>query len=290
MKDYHKFHIPVMGTAFTAETPLRVAQFGINSVVSIVDDVLLERLRKVYCESNGYIYDEITNENINHRADRITSYLNLINKLTTKKFEEFINSTKEKFEDIKKYFSLLPNSSEIKKEFYKIIGENFSFDELKEFLKENLSIGSIDVNIMTKVDKQNFYKKEALSVEYNDAHAALRGYAESDLESSIIFSAGMNPRLYGYIANFKDFFPDVNGKIKKKIVLKVSDYRSAIIQGKFLAKKGLWVSEYRIESGLNCGGHAFATDGLLMGPILNEFRENRQTLIDDTFEIVSTAR
>ena len=286
MKDYHKFHIPVMGTAFTAETPLRVAQFGINSVVSIVDDVLLERLRKVYCESNGYIYDEITNENINHRADRITSYLNLINKLTTKKFEEFINSTKEKFEDIKKYFSLLPNSSEIKKEFYKIISENFSFDELKEFLKENLSIGSIDVNIMTKVDKQNFYKKEALSVEYNDAHAALRGYAESDLESSIIFSAGMNPRLYGYIANFKDFFPDVNGKIKKKIVLKVSDYRSAIIQGKFLAKKGLWVSEYRIESGLNCGGHAFATDGLLMGPILNEFRENRQTLIDDTFEIL----
>ena len=286
MKDYHKFHIPVMGTAFTAETPLRVAQFGINSVVSIVDDVLLERLRKVYCESNGYIYNEITNENINHRADRITSYLNLINKLTTKKFEEFINSTKEKFEDIKKYFSLLPNSSEIKKEFYKIIGENFSFDELKEFLKENLSIGSIDVNIMTKVDKQNFYKKEALSVEYNDAHAALRGYAESDLESSIIFSAGMNPRLYGYIANFKDFFPDVNGKIKKKIVLKVSDYRSAIIQGKFLAKKGLWVSEYRIESGLNCGGHAFATDGLLMGPILNEFRENRQTLIDDTFEIL----
>jgi len=286
MKDYHKFHIPVMGTAFTAETPLRVAQFGINSVVSIVDDVLLERLRKVYCESNGYIYDEITNENINHRADRITSYLNLINKLTTKKFEEFINSTKEKFEDIKKYFSLLPNSSEIKKEFYKMIDENFSFDDLKEFLKENLSIGSIDVNIMTKVDKQNFYKKEALSVEYNDAHAALRGYAESDLESSIIFSAGMNPRLYGYIANFKDFFPDVNGKIKKKIVLKVSDYRSAIIQGKFLAKKGLWVSEYRIESGLNCGGHAFATDGLLMGPILNEFRENRQTLIDDTFEIL----
>ena len=286
MKDYHKFHIPVMGTAFTAETPLRVAQFGINSVVSIVDDVLLERLRKVYCESNGYIYDEITNENINHRADRITSYLNLINKLTTKKFEEFINSTRDKFEDIKKYFSLLPNSSEIKKEFYKIIDENFSFDELKEFLKENLSIGSIDVNIMTKVDKQNFYKKEALSVEYNDAHAALRGYAESDLESSIIFSAGMNPRLYGYIANFRDFFPDVNGKIKKKIVLKVSDFRSAIIQGKFLAKKGLWVSEYRIESGLNCGGHAFATDGLLMGPILNEFRENRQTLIDDTFEIL----
>ena len=59
MNNYHKFHIPVMGTAFTAETPLRVAQYGISSVVSIVDDVLLERLRKVYCEKNGYEYNEI---------------------------------------------------------------------------------------------------------------------------------------------------------------------------------------------------------------------------------------
>ena len=71
----------------------------------------------------------------------------------------------------------------------------------------------------------------------------------------------MNPRLYSYIENFEDFFPTKNGIIKKKIILKVSDYRSALIQGKFLAKKGLWVSEYRIESGLNCGGHAFASDG-----------------------------
>ena len=70
------------------------------------------------------------------------------------------------------------------------------------------------------------------------------------------FSAGMNPRLYGYIADFDDFYPS-RMENKKKIVLKVSDYRSAIIQGKFLAKKGLWVSEYRIESGLNCGGHVF---------------------------------
>ena len=77
-----------------------------------------------------------------------------------------------------------------------------------------------------------------------------------------------------------------DGYIKKKIVLKVSDYRSAIIQGKFLAKKGLWVSEYRIESGLNCGGHAFATDGLLMGPILSEFRDNKDELVKQTYEVL----
>ena len=289
MNQHHKFHIPVMGTAFTAETPLRVAQYGINSVISIVDDVLLERLRKVYCEENGIDYSEITKENIDHRANRITSYLNLVHKLVNKKFDDFTTSTNEKFDEIKKYFSLLPNSSNIKQEFFDKINESFSFDDLQQWLKENLSIGSIDVNIMTKVDKTNFHKNEELPVEYNDAHAALRGYAKSDLESSIIFSAGMNPRLYGYIADFDDFYPSEDGKIKKKIVLKVSDYRSAIIQGKFLAKKGLWVSEYRIESGLNCGGHAFATDGLLMGPILSEFRENRNNLVDETFDILIDA-
>ena len=56
-----------------------------------------------------------------------------------------------------------------------------------------------------------------------------------------------------------------------------------------MAKKGLWISEYRIESGLNCGGHAFATDGYLMGPILAEFRDRRQELIEDTFIILKSA-
>jgi hypothetical protein len=104
-----------------------------------------------------------------------------------------------------------------------------------------------------------------------------------------VLSAGMNPRLYTYLEQFEDFYPDENGIIKKKIVLKVSDYRSALIQGKFLAKKGLWVSEYRIESGLNCGGHAFATDGFLMGPILNQFKEEKENLIQSVYEILAKA-
>ena len=166
---------------------------------------------------------------------------------------------------------------------------SFSFEDLSKWLKDNLSMGSIDVNIMTKVDKVNYFKKDKLPSEFNDAHAGLRGYARSNLASSVIFSAGMNPRLYGYISNFNDFFPLQNGYIKKKIILKVSDFRSAVIQGKFLAKKGLWVSEYRIESGLNCGGHAFATDGYLMGPILAEFRDKRQELIDEIYSVCKSA-
>ena len=82
MNNSHTFHIPVMGTAFTADTPLKVAQYGINSVISIVDDVLLERLRKLYSEQNGYNYTEILKSSKDHRADRITSYLNLINDIT----------------------------------------------------------------------------------------------------------------------------------------------------------------------------------------------------------------
>jgi len=99
----------------------------------------------------------------------------------------------------------------------------------------------------------------------------------------------MNPRLYGYLEQFEDFYPDNSGYIKKKIVLKVSDYRSALIQGRYLAKKGIWISEYRIESGLNCGGHAFATDGFLMGPILQEFKEKRADLKDSLQQVLTQA-
>ena len=285
----HTFHIPVMGTAFTADSALKVAHYGINTVIALADDVLLERLRKYYSGLNNFSYKEIKNNTKDYRADRITSYLNMVNKITLAKFDEFTTATKDKFEEVKKYFAMLPETSNVKKEFNNLIENSFSFEDLSLWLKDNLSIGSIDVNIMTKVDKTNYFKKEELPSEYNDAHAGLRGYANSDLSSSVIFSAGMNPRLYGYIAQFDDFFPDANGYIKKKIILKVSDYRSAIIQGKFLAKKGLWISEYRIESGLNCGGHAFATDGYLMGPILAEFRDRRQELVDELYAVCKPA-
>ncbi len=276
----HSFHIPVMGIGFTIDTPLKVSQYGIDSVISLIDDMLLERLRKMYCLKFDVPYLEITDKCEDYRAKRITSYLNLINLLAVKKFDELRNSATEKSVEIKKYFSMLPDSSTIKQEFNSFKEKYTNFNEIGNWIKNNLSMGSIDVNIMTKADKVNYLNDVKLPVEYNDAHAALRGYANSDLNSSIVFSAGINPGLYSYIEKFEDFYPDINGKIKKKIVLKVSDYRSAIIQGKFLAKKGLWVSEFRIESGLNCGGHAFATDGYLLGPILAEFRDKRQELIN----------
>ena len=129
-----------------------------------------------------------------------------------------------------------------------------------------------------------------LSLElFSDALAALRGYANSELQSSVIFSAGLNPRLYAYLETFSDFFPDKNQHINKRVIIKVSDFRSASIQGRFLAKKGIWVSEFRIESGLNCGGHAFATDGFLLGPVLEEFTEKSNELISELKVITNAA-
>jgi len=285
MKNAHSFHIPVMGIGFTIDTPLKVAHYGIDSVIFISDDILLEKMRKMYSKKFALPYKEITNKAEDSRARRITSYLNMIKELVEKKRDDLINTSSE----VKKYFSLLSDGNTLKQEFKEFTDKFPNTVEIKKWLQKNLPIGDISVNIMTKLDKPNFKKSEQLPVEFNDAHAALRGFANSDLESSMVFSAGMNPRLFSYIENFDDFFPDENGNIKKKIILKVSDYRSALIQGKFLAKKGIWVSEYRVESGLNCGGHAFATDGFLMGPILEEFKENKEDLINSVTEILNGA-
>jgi hypothetical protein len=288
-KNQHTFHVPVMGLGFTIDTPVRVAKYGISSVISIVDDILIEKMRGFYCEKLNLLYEPITEKVEDYRAKRITAYLNLIDDIVKDNFEELKNSFSEDRTEVEKYMDMLPDSSELKQNFYELVNTNNNVNNIKDWLHNNLPVGSIDVNIMTKLDKANYLKDEKLSSEFNDAHAALRGYANSKLSSSIILSAGLNPRLYGYFEKFEDFYPDENGNLKKKIVLKVSDYRSAIIQGKFLAKKGLWVSEYRIESGLNCGGHAFASDGFMMGPILDEFRVNRETLIETIFEIYNPA-
>jgi len=286
MTKTHSFHIPVLGIGYSIDSPLKVSHLGINSVVSLVDDVLIEKIRKMYCEKLELPYKEISSKIDDFRAKRITSYLNMMQEQAEKKLEELKQIKDEKMEDLKNYFNLLPEGSSLKKEWQNISSRFVKLEDIKAWLDENLSIGSIDVNIMTKIDKDNYSDGEKLPVEYNDAHAALRGFAESNLDSSIVLSAGMNPRLFSYFETFKDFYPNKEGYVKKKIVLKVSDFRSALLQGTYLAKKGLWVSEYRIESGLNCGGHAFATEGHLMGPILAQFRDYKQDLIDPVFKLL----
>lgn len=288
----HNFHIPVMGIGYTVDTPVKIAHYGISSVLSVGDDMLLERLREFYSAKLNLPFAPIHKNEFDKRAKRITAYLNLVNQMVHDKFNELKSSAFETGSEITKYFEMLPDFSTLKKEYLKMLNEKEHEvkENIQNWLRANMVAGSIDINIMTKLDRDNFDEKgEQLPIEFNDAHAAVRGFANSNLSSGLVLSAGLNPRLYSYISNFEAFFPTAKGVVDKKIILKVSDYRSALVQGKFLAKKGIWVSEYRVESGLNCGGHAFATDGFLMGPILEEFKQNRTTLVEEVHQILNDA-
>lgn len=277
----HTFHIPVMGLAYTIDSPIKVARFGINSVVSIIEDTLIELMREHYYRECKMPYYPIDTTETDYRARRITDYLNLMNRMVKQQVDKLRNSTFEKGSDIVKYFEMLPAKSNLRLvyERMKSIVDTKEKETLISYLRNQIAPGRIDVNIMTKVDKNNRDADGNILSESSDALAALRGYVVSDLRnSSVILSAGLNPRLFNYMEKFAAFQAMGPGKFEKEVVVKVSDYRSALIQGKYLAKKGIWVSEFRIESGLNCGGHAFATDGTLLGPILDEFKKKKNEL------------
>jgi hypothetical protein len=274
----HSFHIPVMGLGFTIDTPLKVGRYGINSVVSIIEDNLIEQMREFICHEHQKDYSPILSSDHDSRARRITAYLNLLNEILQEQVTALKAQPFNSRSEIDKYFHMLEDNS-FSKFLYNTMLTTPPGNERKALeteLRSRVFPGTIDVNIMTKLDRAGTTKSEGLDI-FSDALSALRGFAQSTLESSIIFSAGLNPRLFSYCETFDDFYP-VNGVPRKKIIIKVSDFRSALIQGKYLAKKGLLVSEFRIESGLNCGGHAFPTEGLLLGPILEEFKSKKEEL------------
>ena len=288
----HTFHIPVMGISYTIDSPIKVACFGINSAISIIEDNILEVMRKYYYQQNNETYVPITTKEEDYRARRITDYLNLMQRIVSSKMEKLKASTFEAGSDLVKYFEMLPDTSMLKEKYNEWLFTSNSDKKglLEKFLIKLVVPGSVEVNIMTKVDKENLDKNKDIIENGSDALTALKGYAKSKLtNSSLILSAGMNPRLYNYMENFSSFDAYRWGCFHKKVVIKVSDYRSALIQGKYLAKKGIWVSEFRIESGLNCGGHVFATQGLLMGPILQEFKDKKQELQNSLFELYKPA-
>lgn len=291
MKPVHQFHIPVMGLAYTIDSPIKVAQFGIASTISIIEDRLIELMRSYYYRVRNETYVPITTKQPDYRAKRITDYLNLVNRIVKEQIEKIKNSAFEPGTEISRYFEMLPSAHFLRRLYMRMLEDHTHEREIiQEYLRSKVTPGAIDVNIMTKVDKVNHADNDEVLTDGSDAVAALRGYSESELtNSSMVFSAGMNPRLFSYLEKCKGFDADASGEFNRKIIIKVSDFRSALVQGKILAKKGLWVSEYRIESGLNCGGHAFASDGNLLGPILEEFKTRRNELIDAAFTLYQPA-
>ena len=278
---YHTFVIPVMGTGHSVDTPIRVAPLGIDSVISLVDDLLLEQVRRHYAHSHGLAFAPIPRSAPDGRARRITAYLDVVDEIVTRKFEAIQALPFQAGNAKSLYFELLPESCPLKESYRQLLGmtPGQQRDALERAVTAGMRPGSIDVNIMVKVDRVNYDPQgQPLGAEHRDAMAAMRGYARSRVSSALVLSAGINQELYNYMAEFPDFYRHHGCEPKKRIVIKVSDFRSARIQSQYLARKGLEVSEFRVESGLNCGGHAFATDGNLLPSILQEFAENRPQL------------
>jgi len=277
--DLHRFHIPVMGTGFTIDSPVKVARYGIHSVISMGDDRLVERMRKAHAAEYGLPFKPILESEPDCRAKRFTAYLDQMQFIVDAQMEALLDQPLEPGTDLWRTFMLLPEGP-ARTAFQRWQTEPVGARKqvLERRLRESLHAGRIDVNVMTKVDRAVTHQGVVLPADASDALAGLRGFANSRVRGSVVFSAGMNPRLYGLLGRLDAFQPRPDGVLEKEVIMKVSDYRSAEIQGRYLAKKGVWLSEFRLESGLNCGGHAFATDGILMGPILEEFRAKRDEL------------
>ena len=111
----HTFHIPVMGIAYTIDSPIKVGHFGISSVVSIMDDEIIEKMNAFYSEKFNRPYLEITKKIQDYRAKRITSYLNLMDEVVSHKFENFKKELSESKIALENFISTLPTRSEIKK-------------------------------------------------------------------------------------------------------------------------------------------------------------------------------
>ena len=132
----HTFHIPVMGTGFSIDTPIKVAKYGIHSVISLVDDTLIEQMRKFYSGKYQQPYTAITKYDEDFRARRITAYLDLVNWIVEKEFEAIKKSEFKPGSEITKYFDMLAEDSVLKAAYKHML--DCQDAKLKASLQENL--------------------------------------------------------------------------------------------------------------------------------------------------------
>jgi hypothetical protein len=145
-----------MGLAFTVDSPIKIAKYGISSVISIVDDFLIERMNEYYSNKFKLPYNAISTKVEDYRAKRITSYLNTVDTIVKQKFNDLKKSFDEKNGEFEKYMEMLPDISELKQNFIKKFGKKSLKEDAINWIQNNLKPGGIDVNIMTKLDKANF--------------------------------------------------------------------------------------------------------------------------------------
>src|SRR5690606_23865492 len=110
----HIFHIPVMGTGHSVDSPIRVAHLGISSVISIVDDLLLERIRKHYSKEYDLPFQSIARNAQDGRAARITAYLDMVHEIVSKNFVQVKQSTFHTNSDKDRYFGMLASDNPLR--------------------------------------------------------------------------------------------------------------------------------------------------------------------------------
>lgn len=313
----HDIHIPVMGICYTADTPVRVAHMGLTSVISLVDDGLLEEYRMAYGERLGVDVGSPQTT----RIGRIRAYLDFVAEEVDRKFDWIrglriagcvesgalsnsgMTGVAGCLNDKDRYFLMLPAHSPLRAEYEQVCALSGLRRVAAEVaLTEKMECGEIQANIMVNLN----HEEAALD--------AVRGFAASKVKGSLVFSAGVNLGVFEEVAKHECFYRKGSGTASmadsastatapvgaapvgatpvgvtpvgvaptKKIILKVSDFRSAMIQGRYLAKKGLEVYEYRIESGVNCGGHAFVGAKVPMLEVLREFMAKKEELFRAT--------
>ncbi len=103
-----------MGLAFTIDSPVKVARYGISSAISIMEDRLTEMMRKHYYPLINETYFPISTKEENYREKRITDYLNLVSRIVSAQVEKLRKSVFEAGSDVAKYFEMLPESSVLK--------------------------------------------------------------------------------------------------------------------------------------------------------------------------------
>ncbi len=172
----HGIHIPVMGTGFTVDTPLRMAKYGLSSVISLLDDVLIEQMRKHHAQLAGEPYTPITEADEDCRAHRITAYLDLVGHLVEKQVALMKTVPFNKGSDICRYFELLPDCPE-RDAYLDMLATDDLVERLRkqDGLRELVVPGSIDVNIMTKSDRETYRDGQKLPPEHCFGMSACAG-------------------------------------------------------------------------------------------------------------------
>ena len=146
----HNFYIPVMGLSYTIDSPLKVARFGITSVISIVENRLIEMMRKHYYPVVNREYYPIGTHEEDYRAKRITDYLNLVEEIVTAQVEKLKQAAFETGSEIVKYFEMLPEDSKLKQFYLKMVETQVmpEKEKMQAYLRTRIQPGGIDVNVM----------------------------------------------------------------------------------------------------------------------------------------------